>query len=118
MRYNTLSTILIAAILSISAFGTDASAKDKKAYYLFGDARPGSKFKQKLFKDVVPFDKRYSEMSPGLQARVKAAYGGLKESEHPPFPTEGSQVIFRQLFEANRKLKDTGEVLALSLIHI
>ena len=116
MRNNTLSTILIAAVLSISAFSTAAVAKDKKAYYLYGDARPGSKFKQKLFKDVVPFDKRYSEMSPGLQARVKAAYGGLKDSEHPPFPTEGSQIIFRQLFKANRDLQDEGDVLAIATI--
>lgn len=90
--------------------------KDQKTYYLYGDARPGSKFKQKLFKDVVPFDKRYNEMSPTLQSRVKAAYGGLADSEHPPFPSEGSQAIFNPLFKANRDLLDEGDILAIAVI--
>ncbi len=116
MRNKLISTALIAAILSIAAVGGTASAKDKKAYYLYGDARPGSKFKQKLFRDVVPFDKSYNEMSTGLKARVKDAYGGLKDSEHPPFPSEGSQAIYRPLFKANRDLLAEGDVLAIAVV--
>lgn len=119
MRNNILSAILVAAIVSVSPIGNTAvakEAKDKKAYFLYGDARPGSKFKQKLFRDVVPFNKSYSEMSPGLQARVKAAYGGLKDTEHPPFPIEGSQAIFKPLYKANRDLLAEGDVLAIAVV--
>jgi len=118
MRSNIFSLAFITIALLVSLPGT-ASAKqnkDQNTYYLYGDARPGSKFKQQLFKDDVPFDARYSDMSETLQARVKAAYGGLKDSEHPPFPSEGTQAIYYPLYKANRDLRDEGEVLAIAMI--
>jgi len=117
MLNKLISTTFIAAVLALSTLNGVVSAKEQKVYYLYGDARPGSKFKQKLFKDVVPFDKRYSEMSTALQARVKAAYGGLKDSEHPPFPAEGSQAIYYPLFKANRNLLAEGDVLAIAMVN-
>lgn len=119
MKSHILFAVLITATFLMVGVGNTVSAKDakdKKVYYLYGDARPGSKFKQKLFKDSVPFDKRYSEMSPTLQARIKKAYGGLNDSEHPPFPEEGSQAIFNPLFKANRGLLAEGDVLAIAII--
>lgn len=119
MRYTILSAFVIATLLSFSGIENYAEAKeakDRKAYFLYGDARPGSKFKQKLFRDIVPFDVPYSEMSPGLKQRVKAAYGGLKDTEHPPFPAEGTQSIFRPLFKANRDILAEGDVLAIAMI--
>ncbi len=119
MNRHFLLIISIAAALVFATSSNTVEAKQskaKKVYFLYGDARPGTKFKQKLFKDVVPFDKRYSEMSPTLQARVKSAYGGLKETEHPPFPEEGTQAIFYPLFKANRDLLAEGDVLAIAVI--
>jgi hypothetical protein len=118
MRINILSLALIVATLLISV-PDSASAKqdkDQNTYYLYGDPRPGTKFKQKLFTDVVPFNKSYNEMSAPLQARVKAPYGGLRDSEHPPFPSEGSQAIYYPLFKANRDLLSEGDVLAIAMI--
>ncbi|MBL4674159.1 MAG: hypothetical protein JKX81_18005 [Arenicella sp.] len=118
MRSNILSLVFIMTALLIS-FSGSASAKqsnDQNSYYLYGDPRPGSKFKQILYKNDVPFDTRYSDMSSTLQARVKAAYGGLKDSEHPPFPSEGTQAIYYPLYKANRDLRDEGDVLVIAVI--
>ena len=118
MRINIsiLFFILTALLVSASATASAKQAKDKNVYFLYGDALPGSKFKQKLFQDVVPFDKNYRELSSTLKARVKAPYGGLKDSEHPPFPTEGSQAIYNPLFKANLELLDEGDFLAIATI--
>ncbi len=64
----------------------------------------------------MPFDKSYSELSPALKQRVKNAYGDLKESEYPPFPSEGTQVIYRPLYKANLDLRKEGDVLAIAMI--
>jgi hypothetical protein len=118
VRSYILSLVFIITTLLVSMPGTAAAnqSDDQNSYYLYGDPRPGSKFKQKLFKNDVPFDARYSEMSSTLQARVKAAYGGLKDSEHPPFPSEGTQAIYYPLYKANRDLRDEGDVLAIAVI--
>jgi hypothetical protein len=118
MRINILSLAFIVAALLMSVAGTATAkqSKDQNAYYLYGDPRPGTKFKQKLYKSDVPFDTRYSDMSSTLKARVKAPYGGLKDSEHPPFPSEGTQAIYNPLFDANRELLSEGDVLAIAMI--
>ncbi len=95
---------------------TSKTRADKPMYFLYGDPKPGTKFKQKLYESNVPFDLRYREMSSTLQARVKDAYGGLKDSETPPFPTEGMQAIYRPLYKANRALDDEGDVLAIAMV--
>lgn len=118
---NSIKLLLATTLLAVSLTGIVTSAhakqdKDRKAYFLLGDARPGSKFKQKLFRSDVPFDKTYSELSPTLKERVKTPYGGLKASEHPPFPQEGTEAIYRPLYKANLKLEKEGDVLAIAMI--
>ncbi len=118
---NQLKLILTACFLTLSVSGISDAAiakqsADKKAYFLYGDARPGTKFKQKLFKSDVPFDKSYEELSDGLKSRVKAAYGGLKDSEHPPFPKKGTKVIYEPLYKANLDLRKEGDVLAIAMV--
>lgn len=40
----------------------------------------------------------------------------MKDSEHPPFLSEGTEVIYRPLYKANLDLRKEGDVLAIAMI--
>lgn len=101
---------------ALSVSNISYAKKDAKLYFLYGDAMPGTKFKEKIATSSVPFNKRYKDMSPELQARIKANYGGLADTETPPFPKKGNRAIYEPLIKAHRGLGRDGDVVAVAMI--
>jgi len=107
---------IVVLLGALSVCDISYAKKDAKLYFLYGDAMPGTKFKEKIATSSVPFDKRYKDMSPGLQDRVKATYGGLADNETPPYPKKGNQAIYEPLLKAHRGLGREGNLMAVAMI--
>jgi len=63
---------------------------------------------------VVPFEKRYSELTPEERALVKALYEGLGPNDEPPYPLDGLGPIYKVIAAGQQKLLGTGN-LALAV---
>lgn len=57
---------------------------------------------------IVPYDKRYAELTPEQQAAVKALYEQLGPNDEPPFPVDGLAPIYKAVAAAQQKLQVTG----------
>ncbi|MHB1122459.1 MAG: hypothetical protein ACYC0T_07000 [Ramlibacter sp.] len=59
---------------------------------------------------IVPYDKRYAELTPEQQAAVKALYEQIGPDDEPPFPADGLASIYKAIVAAQQKLQVTGSL--------
>lgn len=59
---------------------------------------------------IVPYDKRYAELTPEQQAAVKALYEQIGPDDEPPFPAAGLAPIYKAVAAAQQKLQVTGSL--------
>ena len=90
-------------------------AKDRE-YYIYGDAMPGTKFKEKIFTSSIPLDKPYAKLSKKHQNYVRRPYDGMPETETPPFPSKGLGTLIEPLIRAHSAVLRNGSAVAIAMI--
>lgn len=87
-----------------------AAAEPDAARFRLRQAEPttGTNITAEIALSALPFDKRYSELSPDQQRRVKSLYAGLGADDEPPFPANGLGPIYKAIAAAQQKLLITG----------
>jgi hypothetical protein len=66
---------------------------------------------------VLPFDKKYNELSDDDRRRFKSLYEQMGEQDEPPFPVEGLSAIFKPLVKAQSKIQIEGDFFAEARIN-
>lgn len=102
----------IAAILI-----TTTVAAAQKQYKLLGEPRVGSKFRPVEVMSPIPFDKNYQQLSDEQKEIFRSFYGGLKDSEQPPFPKDGTKTIYEPIIEAHDLVARGGTLFLIAMIN-
>jgi len=111
MRFHDLLTV--ALVLSFASTSNVVRAQDQRPRYSLKQDQPdtGTSIKRGIATgSVVPFDKRYSELTPEEQASVKSLYEGLGPNDEPPYPLNGLAPIYNVIAAGQQKLLVTGNV--------
>lgn len=70
-----------------------------KEYYIYGEDRNGSKFKQRIYSSPVPLNKGFKKLNDEQKATVLKDYPQLTEGDSPPFPKKGLGKILKPYVE-------------------
>jgi len=106
--FHCVITLLVAIVIS------NASAQE--VFQLKGDREMGSRFRPVEAQSNIPFNKTYDELSDQQKDLFKATYGGLKESEKPPFPIKGMQAIYKPIIKAHNDIRRGGNLLLVAIV--
>ncbi len=68
----------------------------------------GTNIKKEVAAGGVPFDKRYGELTPEQQGRLKAQYESMGPNDEPPFPANGLGPIYKAIAAAQQRLMIEG----------
>ena len=101
--------------LLITLITTSALAGGKK-YKLMGDPPAGSKFRSVDAVASIPFNKEYEQLTSGQQKIFRDSYGGLADSEKPPFPVDGTQTIYRPIVKGHKEIARAGKLFLVAII--
>lgn len=95
----TTKSILTQSLVALAlTFSTVASAA--QSYKLYGDARVGSKFRPVEVNSPIPLDKGYQQLNEEQQNWFKTSYySGLNQTETPPYPVEGTEMIYKPIIK-------------------
>lgn len=74
-------TLLLLLVLSL-----DAQARN---YYIYGEKKEGSKFREKLYASPVSLRKNYARLSKDEKQLVRDAHPSLSDHDIPPYPKKG-----------------------------
>lgn len=67
--------------------------------------RTGSMIRRETVRNaLIPFDKRYEELTAEERAIVRSWYESMPEADEPPFPLHGTGRIYKRIAEAQRRL--------------
>jgi hypothetical protein len=113
-KYNKLSQILISLVVAMIATTSVAAQKEFK---LRGDAREGSKFRTIDAVSPIPFNKSYKQLTTEQKEIFRATYGGLAETEKPPFPKKGTEVIYKPLIKAHKDIARAGTLFLIAMVN-
>jgi len=103
--------IVLGALL-FPQMAVHAQSKIVPAQYSIKEDYSGmSLFRRSIATGRIPFDKRYSELTPEQQQILKARYEGMGETDEPPFPLEGLRPIYKALADAQQKLGVWGDLV-------
>lgn len=105
-----LPLLCLPLLLSVAATALHAQDQPRPAYSLRQDTpSTGTNIKRDIVTGgIVPYDKRYAELTPEQQAAVKALYEQLGPGDEPPFPADGLAPILKAVAAAQQKLQVTG----------
>lgn len=115
---NTLKSLMMLVLSFSMVIGmavSSANAKERQ-YHIYGDAKPGTKFKEKLYTSSIPFDKPYAQLTEKQKAYVRSPYDGMPDSETPPFPSKGYGVLVRPIIKAHSRVSRQGDLVAIAMI--
>jgi len=112
---NSKKTNKILLSLLIIVISTTAAAAQKQ-FKLRGDAIAGSKFRPIEATSPIPFDKSYDQLNEEQKQIFRASYGGLAETEQPPFPKEGTEVIYKPIIKAHKEIARAGNLFVVAMI--
>lgn len=117
--FRHLDIKLISMILvAVTMLGQSALADGKtRQYYLYGDPMPGTKFKRKILTGPLPYDRSYHQFSDSQKAIVRDSYSGLLATETPPYPKNGTKVIYKPIIKALTKVRREGDLLAIAMVN-
>jgi hypothetical protein len=110
MRNVAFALMALAAAGTLAAASADAPAS--KTYELKSwEAPTGSHIRRSgVDPGIVPFDKRYDELTPEQQRAFKDQYGAMPDADEPPFPAEGLQSIYGALASIAMRLNVEGPI--------
>lgn len=92
----TLARTLSIFVLILLFFVTQVEAKK---YYIYGEPKNGSKFKETIYTSDIQLRKPYKKMSDKEKSRVRTDYPDLQENDSPPFPKKGLLKIIKPYVE-------------------
>ncbi len=95
---------------------TTTAAAAQREFKLMGESRSGSKFKQVDAVSPIPFNKNYTQLTEEQKELFRATYGGLAETEKPPFPVEGTQSIYRPIIEGHKEIARAGNLFLIAMV--
>ena len=104
-------TLLLAAFLLSSTIAV------AETYKLYGDARVGSKFRSVEATSAIPFDKTYAELTQEQKDMFRATYGGLRDDEQPPYPSAGSEAIYKPIIEGHNRIARGGNLFLVAMVN-
>jgi hypothetical protein len=64
----------------------------------------GTNIKKEVASGDIPFDKRYSELTPEQRDQLKSQYERMGPEDEPPFPANGLGPIYKAIAAAQQKL--------------
>ena len=96
-------------------FATAAAAAQQQ-FKIKGEAIVGSKFRQIDAMSPIPFNKSYDELTAEQKELFRATYGGLADSEKPPFPVKGTQAIYKPIIKGHRDIARAGNLFLIAMV--
>ncbi|MEM7359620.1 MAG: energy transducer TonB [Pseudomonadota bacterium] len=105
----------IAISLMVILLSTSVAAAQKQ-FKLRGDPMEGTKMRSVDATSPIPFDKTYDELTDEQKEIFRATYGGLKDTEQPPFPKEGTQSIYKPLIKAHKDIARAGTLFLVAMV--
>lgn len=100
-------------VVSLLSWSSSLPAQDQRParYSLKQEqADTGSNIKRSIATGGIPFDKRYSELTPEQQAMVKSQYEQLGPNDEPPYPLNGLAPIYRLIAAGQNKFLVRGNL--------
>jgi len=82
-KANTFLALFLAQLLLQAAVVPLAQAKK---YYIYGEPKNGSKFKQQLYVSNIPLNKPYGKLSSKQKELIRSLYPDLEAEQTPPYP--------------------------------
>lgn len=105
-------TIKWASIL-IGLFCVQLCAQE---HHLYKKPTTGSNLRTKAVSGPIPFTKSYSELTAEEKASFLSRYENFPESDEPPYPLKGLQVLYGPIYEAHQKLRRHGRLEVIAMI--
>lgn len=105
------AVIAVAVILNACQSNPIADEHPQPARYSIRQDEPsvGSSIKRDIVAGgLVPFDKRYSELTVEQQRILKSQYERMEDADEPPFPVNGLRPIYLMLASGQQELRVDG----------
>lgn len=103
-------------VLTLFSVFCSVSVAAQKTYKIMGDAKPGTKFRPVEATSFIPFDKQYKELTDQQKQIFRDSYGGLKDSEQPPFPKKGMEVIYKPIIKGHQRVSRGGNLFLVAMV--
>ena len=97
-----ISKRLILMYLLLMAAALFSASTIAKQYYIYGDPKNGTRFKEQLYAWPVPLNKSYSRLSRDHQLIVRSDYPQMAEDDTPPYPSRGVGKVLKPFVEEFR----------------
>lgn len=110
---SVVGKIVVALIAATFAISSAASAKQ---YKIKGDKINGSKMRYVDATSPIPFNKKYAELSDEQRKIFRDSYGGLADTEKPPFPIEGTQAIYKPIIKGHYDIARAGNLFLIAMV--
>lgn len=110
MRFTVPTVTLILLMLCSTIL---RAADDNRQRYSLLQSEPniGSSIRRDAATgSVIPFDKRYAELSGDQQSYLKSQYEGMGADDEPPFPINGLSPIYKAIAAGQQKLQIKGNM--------
>jgi TonB-like protein len=103
------AVIVVAVILNACQASPVADEHPQLARYSIkqDEASTGSR-REIVIGGIVPFDKRYSELTVEQQRILKSHYERMGDADEPPFPVNGLRPIYLMLASGQQELRVHG----------
>jgi len=95
-KANTFLALFLAQLLLQAAVVPLAQAKK---YYIYGEPKNGSKFKQQLYVSNIPLNKPYGKLSSKQKKLIRSLYPDLEAEQTPPYPKKGLRKLVKPFVE-------------------
>lgn len=112
-----LVTTIFATTFSVTLGAQQAKKNEVEIFHIYGNPLPGTKFKRKILSGPIPFDKPYSQLTDYQKALVRMDYEGMPSNETPPYPFEGTVVLYEPVIKALQKILKEGDLTAIAMVN-
>lgn len=102
---------IVALFLAGEAALAQGSGSSAKYSIKEGEPYTGTRIRRNVAEWVLPFNRRYAELTAQEQGLLKSQYEAMPEADEPPFPLNGLQSIYKPIAEAHQKLLVAGDLI-------
>ena len=102
--------------LLVLAFACTTALADGAYSIKQEDPRTGTFIRRDAATSAMPFNKRYEELSPDELKAFRDMYQNLADTDEPPYPLKGMQVIIRDLIPIQNAAHANGKLFATVLV--
>ena len=107
------SALLSLTLVSSFAFAQQAQTQSANPprFVLKGDAPAGSLIRRDVaWSNRIPFDRKYSELTPDEKAVLHSAYENIGPGDEPPYPEDGLKPVVAAISKAQDRLMARGDL--------